>query len=472
MANNLTKARTVEDLERKYNFAKMLGLSKNVEANANSILKVENELNNILTSIVINLSGVLDSQSDVSLWFYSGAPTTSNLPYTSWNTPDDHDGDIYYDRSTGYVYQFDKNEMWVVNPNPDLVSAMALTNAEIDTSDNERKVFFTTPTTPYSNGDWWIKNDGSLYICQITKSTGTYEEQDFISSNDYTDSVATKIDDVIEVLKGTITLISDSYAKFTDLATGGSTTIAGENITSGNIVSNNYVQNQTGMKIALNDGTIDSKNFKTDTSGNIYLGNGAKIIGGDGMMTIMNVPAKNVSGDYCSIGWWWDEYYGDFYKQGAVFDFYIPNNFTVVSAYITLTHYPIRWIYTSFSSSQPEVYYGYARKLNLYQANNVGNINYTYYVNSDQPIIPDQTSYTLRDSAFGSNGWTPSIPTSSSMISETITSSDIKNYINTGANRLKIMTTENFSSMDAATSYSRTAGMSAYITIIGYSSYS
>ena len=273
MAKNDVVVRNAADLERKYNFASLLGLKKNVEITTQGMQKIENELNSMLNALVINLKDVLDSQSEISLWFYSGKPTTSNEPYKSWSNPNDHIGDLYYDINTGYVYQY--NGVWEVNTSPDLVEAMAITNAETDTStDHERKVFFDTPTIPYSNGDWWIKEDGSLFICQISKTSGTYEKDDFIDSSKYTESIATKIGEEIKVLKGTITMITENYAKFTDLATGGSTIISGDNITTGSIQSQNYIKDTSGTKISLEDGIIDAKNFKVDSNGNAIITDG------------------------------------------------------------------------------------------------------------------------------------------------------------------------------------------------------
>ena len=315
MAKNDVVVRSAADLERKYNFASLLGLKKNVEITAQGIQKIENELNSMLNALVINLKDVLDSQSEISLWFYSGKPTTSNEPYKSWSKPSDHIGDLYYDINTGYVYQW--SGVWEVNTNPDLVEAMAITNAETDTStDHERKVFFSTPTIPYSNGDWWVKEDGSLFICQISKTSGSYEKDDFIDSSNYTESIAEKIGEEIKVLKGTITMITDNYAKFTDLATGGSTTISGDNITTGSIQSQNYINNVSGTKIALENGTIDAKNFKVDAEGNVTCNNatikgtafmnGSKfIVDKEGNMscTNANVNGKITSTDG-SIGGW------------------------------------------------------------------------------------------------------------------------------------------------------------------------
>lgn len=306
MANNSVVVRTAQDLERKYNFASLLGLKKNVEITAQGLQKIENELNSMLNALVINLKDVLDSQSEISLWFYSGIPTTSNEPYTSWANPSDHIGDLYYDQSTGYVYQYkevDGTSLWEVNTSPDLVEAMAITNSETDTSlDHERKVFFDTPTIPYSNGDWWIKEDGSLFICQISKKTGTYEEADFIDSSKYTESIAEKIGEELTILKGTVTMISENYAKFTDLATGGSTIISGDNITTGNIQSNNYIENVSGTKIALEDGTIDAKNFKVDSKGNVEVGGKFSNFDNKGNLAIEIIDTNMRFYDYLDTG--------------------------------------------------------------------------------------------------------------------------------------------------------------------------
>ena len=66
----------------------------------------------------------------------------------------------------------------------------------------------------------------------------------------------------------------NGYATFTDLATGGKSIINGSNITTGLIKSNNYVYNQSGTTINLEDGFIDTKNFKVDANGNLNCING------------------------------------------------------------------------------------------------------------------------------------------------------------------------------------------------------
>ena len=213
MAKKDVVVRTAADLEKKYNFASLLGLKKNVEITTQGIQKVENELNSMLNALAINLKDVLDSQSDISLWFFSGTPTTTNEPYTLWDNPEEHIGDIYYDQSSGMVYQYKGEGVWKENNDPDLVEAMAITNSEIDTTtDHERIVYFKTPTPPYSNGDWWVKEDGSLYICQISKPDGEkYEKDDFIIANQYTSGTyATKVNERLTVIEGTVSSVQQS----------------------------------------------------------------------------------------------------------------------------------------------------------------------------------------------------------------------------------------------------------------------
>ena len=85
---------------------------------------------------------------------------------------------------------------------------MALTNSEIDIIDNQRKVFFTTPTVPYSNGDWWLKEEG-LYICQVSRIEGqTFKETDFIIGTKYVvGTQATEINNKLTVTNGRVATV-------------------------------------------------------------------------------------------------------------------------------------------------------------------------------------------------------------------------------------------------------------------------
>lgn len=196
---------TIEQLKQQYNLDNKQ-ITKMIEKQNGTLQKLENEVNNAISSIIINLGDLLESQGEISLWFFSGTPTLENKPYIDWEDPSEHEGDLYYDRETGEVYKY-INNTWQVQNDEDLMIAMALTNIETDIDDNERKVFFETPTPPYSSGDWWIKEDGSLYICQIGKPSGYYEEQDFIIFNKYQNAIAVHEANQITVLSGKVTKI-------------------------------------------------------------------------------------------------------------------------------------------------------------------------------------------------------------------------------------------------------------------------
>lgn len=202
-----TSTRTASDLEKKYDFAKMLGLSKNIEINSQQLIKVQNELNNMLKALVINLGDIVETQTTISLWFYEGIPTTENEPFINWESPEEHIGDFYYDKLTGYVYEYLENG-WERKYDTNLINALALTNVELDTTeDHERKVFFAAPMPPYQAGDWWILEDGTLMICQITNIGQTYNENDFVLSDRYAEMVITRMNETLIIAKGNITTI-------------------------------------------------------------------------------------------------------------------------------------------------------------------------------------------------------------------------------------------------------------------------
>lgn len=467
-----SSARTIEDLERKYDFAKLLGLAGNVKMHSKSIIKVENELLNMLNSLIINLKDVLDNQSDISLWFYSGTPTTSNKPYTDWTTPSEHDGDIYYDQTTGYVYQYNHSiTSWVLNTDTNLIQSMVMTNVEIDTeSDHERKVYFSQPSPPYSSGDWWIKSDGSLFVCQLGRATGTYQDDDFIIATKYTPTVASADGDVITVKHGQVIKMSDVFASFTDLATGGRTTIAGDNITTGKIKSSNFVADSKGMEIDLDKGTIKSKNFKLDEYGNAKLENGATIISEKGLM---NTYIYNTQG-FRFVGFFGNDILSpsDLIKEEQTIDIVIPENFNITKAIIEIFHTPVYW----GTDSSPT--WGYCRNLKLYKAQNL----YNRKIIADYASEFEETNNTIYNEikgALGNSGYTATVPSNNSHASEKVNSNDISGVFKnengntiSGLHQIKISSDFVFNeSYTHKNILSKTGYVCALIRIDGYMKY-
>ena len=469
--------RTAADLEKKYNFAKLLGLSQNIETNSKELINIKNELTNMINALVINLGDILDSQSDISLWFYPHIPTTSNLPYTSWVTPSDHIGDLHYAQDYGYVYKYTSNG-WVQQTDEGLVQAMATTNADIDTSDHERKVFITQPVPPYESGDWWILSDGTLKICQIGKATGDFDNQDFVIGNKYTPTIATQDGDIITIRQGQVIKMSDTFASFTDLATGGNTTIAGENITTGNIKSANYSPGVSGTNINLTDGKISTKNVSIDDDG-LKLSNGAKVVGSNGLKNTYVFNDKN-NGAFCGI-----EAAGymqsDNTARGVTVDIAIPKGLEITSAKLNLFHNPVFWsLY-----SDPSTYIGYARALKIYKATNINSRMIGAYYGSEM-YSEDNTNYsnvgvtwyTSSGTSIGSS-YTPSTPTQASHNMEKVVSSDFSSMFKSGGitvpgmYQVKVETSESISqSWTEAECCQRTGWIYAVVEIEGYMTYS
>lgn len=209
--NDSTRIVNFNQLLQKYKLDNINKNTKAIQTQKDTIVKVENEQQAIIRSLILSMEG-LESQSDMSLWFFSGIPTLENEPSMYWEEEyENHIGDLYFDRDTGYVYQFKLNGSvyeWERNQNEDLIQAMALTNASIDTTDNQRRVFFETPKPPYTNGDWYIKTEG-LYICQISKEEPeTYAERDFIIASKYVvGTQASEMNNKLNIVSGQVTTI-------------------------------------------------------------------------------------------------------------------------------------------------------------------------------------------------------------------------------------------------------------------------
>lgn len=218
---DINKLRTPEDLERKYNLNDILTLKENYELQKNGLNKVENELNGFVIATGKNLKELQDQvDGNITTWFYSGVPTDGNEPAKNWTTDNEknnHLGDLYYDKDTGYAYRYSLDNdvySWIKITDNDVTQALAIANSAKDTADSKRRVFVVEPTTPYDCGDLWIK-DEELYRCQTTKSKDeTFEENDWIIATKYTDDTkANQVGENLTILSGTVTEIRKDVDK-------------------------------------------------------------------------------------------------------------------------------------------------------------------------------------------------------------------------------------------------------------------
>lgn len=218
VSRDKTNPTTINELRQYYDLEQISKTKKAVSTQGETITQINSEQTNILNSIIMNMTG-LESQTDMSLWFFSEVPTLLNVPASDWATDelkDSHLGDLYFNRETGYTYKFILTEeiySWEQVLDNEIIQAMALTNSEIDVSDSQRKVFFTTPIVPYSNGDWWLKTEG-LYVCQISRFTGDLESNDFIIGTKYVvGTQAEEINNKIKIVSGQVTTITEDVTQ-------------------------------------------------------------------------------------------------------------------------------------------------------------------------------------------------------------------------------------------------------------------
>lgn len=448
---------------------------------------LNNFVNTTYAAAMNNLTNQIDGK--VSTWYYSGEPTLTNAPANEWTENEDklsHTGDLYYDKLTGYTYIFEYvNSIfkWTRVKDEDIVQAMSLANSAQDTADNKRRVFLVQPVPPYDNGDLWIRSN-EIYICQISKAEGQqYQKNDFINNLKYTDdTVANAIVDELggtttTVLNGQVVLITNNFAKFTDLADpNSSTTIAGENIKTGSIKSNNYQQNVSGTKIDLTNGTIDTRNFKVDKYGNVNLCNGARVIGENGLMTTLIYSAKpRENGNTANIVGYYSDYssYSDM-KQKLCIDVLIPEGFEITNAKVVGYHTPVRWSGMDLTAT-----WGYVRNLKLYKATNINNALVAENIDSGFGT-PSSYTYEEISGALGSDGWTATTPNNTTHNTQKFESTDIKSIFQSngstvaGEYQIMVEAGESYNSSWTATQKaSRTAYLPSVILVVeGYMTYS
>ena len=212
---------TIEQLKQQYNLDNKK-TNKAIEQQNDSLIKVENELNNYIKQTTKELELIQDQvDGNITTWFFDGVPTLSNEPASNWTTEEEknnHLGDLYYDSNTGYSYRFTFENSafsWIKLKDSDITEALALANTAQDTADSKRRVFITTPTPPYDSGDFWINNN-EIYICQVGRQTGEFIETDFINSLKYTDDTfAQEVDNKLTVVSGKVTTIEEGIDEIT-----------------------------------------------------------------------------------------------------------------------------------------------------------------------------------------------------------------------------------------------------------------
>ena len=170
---------------------------------ADDALEAANQAAADMAAAVLQInSDIADLQSqidgNITSWFYTVDPTTSNPPASDWTTPEDkanHLGDLYYNTSNGHTWRWvieNNVYQWIQLSDSDVTEALALAQAAQDTADSKRRVFFTTPTPPYDQGDLWAQgSNGDILRCATAKVVGaSYAASDWVLASKYTDDTA------------------------------------------------------------------------------------------------------------------------------------------------------------------------------------------------------------------------------------------------------------------------------------------
>lgn len=193
-----------------------------------------------------------------------------------------------------------------------------------------------------------------------------------------------------------------------DRIKGGTLTLGGENNVNGEL----KVLDKNGNGIAR----ISKEGF--------VLENGTQLIGANGVLSNLQFGQyewKEVgySTDYLETG------RGEYlYINIPIF---IPQNFNIESAKVTLNHSPIRWWYGS------AMIWGYCRNLKLYVKEEDN--NYFQDIHLASELLPENDLVSKEiTNAFGSDGFTAAQPSNSSHITQSKVSIDIKSYLKTNKN--------------------------------------
>ncbi len=157
--------------------------------------EVNNFVNSVFNPEIQSLQNQIDGQ--IETYFYDYAPSDSRLPTSEWNTETErakHEGDLFFDKSTGYAYRYYKNAnvwKWQLVKDTDITTALQDAAAAKDTADSKRRTFIDTPYPPYDEGDLWTQGpNGDIMRCIKSKESGQYDPGDWQNASGYTDDTA------------------------------------------------------------------------------------------------------------------------------------------------------------------------------------------------------------------------------------------------------------------------------------------
>lgn len=169
------------------------GQEKTLEELGKESLENKDFINNTLPGILSEIQSQLDGQ--IEQFFETYDPTLTNAPAKDWTTnqmKENHLGDLFYNTESGKVFRFIKNGSvysWQVLQDSEVAQALVLANDALALAKTKRRIFTSTPYTPYEVGDLWVQGgSGDIMRCKTSRATGSYTSSDWEKASKYTDN--------------------------------------------------------------------------------------------------------------------------------------------------------------------------------------------------------------------------------------------------------------------------------------------
>ncbi len=291
------------------------------------------------------------------------------------------------------------------------------------------------------------KNNGLYYF--IEEIPNLEYKVKYIVNNEYSNTYITKYES-----ESAINIAKNSIEMYVNEKTDTDELISKINMKPGQIDMTGLVTANENFKI-LQDGSIEAKNGSF--SGNIYLDDGNKVIGGDGMLSNMQFFASGMVGYDFN---WTGANTGKNIRVGIYLVAFIPENFKVTSATLSLYSSPIT--YGGMNEGDSNII-GYSSNVKVYKTNNIPKIAYVGGTAGIASIeIPQSKPNNEIIKAFGNNGVTFSSSKNTAISGDFSTSLEIGNNILLLADYIGT----------PGTSYNngckRTGFIYAFLNVIGY----
>ena len=220
------------------------------------------------------------------------------------------------------------------------------------------------------------------------------------------------------------------------------------------IISTNFNVDKDG-NVTMNDATI---------YGDIYLPNSTtKVIGSLGIITNLQYSTIGKFANFDILGFESPDYGATWRNKDLSLDVYIPANFTVLEAKVSIFHTPADHWYMPVSTYVEQ--WGYARNVKLYKSTNTENYKFVLGYYSEYTLETANLNLTEISNAFGVNGFTAANTSGSQL--ETATSIDIKDHLVSGNNKLVLRSTS-ATPTTTADGLAKSGVAIALINIIGF----